>query len=395
VLDSILDGGVLLPGKYAMCEKCAFMTGLPSGSLADLRATQPPESDQRVLRYTSNQPYSDALKKQPLENLKVDGLRKAAITFHNNMVRLDNLSRLPAVMAWASRLFQELLIDSSFEATGHHRYNEKNKDDDAAVRSLFAAKWDEYFKSDPKKRAGDIQQGWEMIESLRAAQLWSGLEASLLAQVTGTWTAIETLLGDLWVASLNTHPHTLSALRGKKYKSKRSDDDEGVDDDEPDHDDSLTSKQRAAADAKSIRLNKTKLQKYGFDLSRNMGDALKYRFTFSKLDSARDAYHRAFPDDPEGRHVRDAVCHVSLDALVALRNVIVHCSGMSDDVYRNAIKGLRNAKGEKILDDVPVGFAIPIDGTVVLSVVLPALRTGVEIVHAVDNWIQVHSKRAE
>jgi hypothetical protein len=34
--------------------------------------------------------------------------------------------------------------------------------------------------------------------------------------ITGTWTAIETMIGDLWEAALNTHPEILAALNGTR-----------------------------------------------------------------------------------------------------------------------------------------------------------------------------------
>lgn len=42
-----------------------------------------------------------------------------------------------------------------------------------------------------------------------------GLRAILVSQLTGMWTAFETLAGDLWEMALNVHPYGLSELKGK------------------------------------------------------------------------------------------------------------------------------------------------------------------------------------
>jgi hypothetical protein len=45
-----------------------------------------------------------------------------------------------------------------------------------------------------------------------------GLEALLFAQILGTWTAFETMAGDLWETAINLHPAGLAELKGTKKR---------------------------------------------------------------------------------------------------------------------------------------------------------------------------------
>lgn len=49
-------------------------------------------------------------------------------------------------------------------------------------------------------------------------ELLSGFEAWIASQITGTWTAFESMSGDLWQAALNCKPKELAKLSGQKGK---------------------------------------------------------------------------------------------------------------------------------------------------------------------------------
>jgi hypothetical protein len=59
-----------------------------------------------------------------------------------------------------------------------------------------------------------------------------GLEAMLSSALTGTWTAFETMAGDLWETAVNIHPAVLAELRGKRKRQENPPQDSETDEKE-------------------------------------------------------------------------------------------------------------------------------------------------------------------
>lgn len=231
------------------------------------------------------------------------------------------------------------------------------------------------------KRHKDWQEsnepGWNefaLKEHLRGAQVLSGLvEVPLGAYgfvhmfsgyITGTWTAIETMLGDLWEAALNAHPNVLASLDGKpkgavaRMEARSS---------------------RSEHESKKLDLNLA--AKYGFDLRHSMGTIfrLERRFEFTRLSSAREAYLRAF--SKKASRVETAIKSDSLEALSVVRNVLLHRAGEADDEYVKHQARLKlpiAAKGEKI----------KLDGQNTAALIKPAIASSKSLMIAVDDWFK-------
>jgi hypothetical protein len=67
--------------------------------------------------------------------------------------------------------------------------------------------------------------------------------------------------------------------------------------------------------------------------AKEMGAVHKVRFEFSRLDGIREAYASAFPEKEGSKDIDAALTDDALDALSALRNVIVHRGGKADKEY--------------------------------------------------------------
>jgi hypothetical protein len=149
-----------------------------------------------------------------------------------------------------------------------------------------------------------------------------GFLEMLSTPITGTWTAIEALLGDLWEASLNCHPKTLALLKGKADRIGKSSTE-------------IPQYQRSGSDpdreTKSVPLNLIGMN--GFDLRNSMGTVFRRqrRFEFTRLPSIREAYSQAF-SVKYGR-IDAALGNKSLDCLSAVRNLIVHKASIADAEY--------------------------------------------------------------
>jgi hypothetical protein len=109
-----------------------------------------------------------------------------------------------------------------------------------------------------------------------------GLIAILSNAITNSWTAFETLSGDLWELAINLHPQELSKLDGRGSGKKARDEDK--------------------------KLDLSYVHRHNYNLSSVMGTILKNRYGFSFVseikNAYRDAFARDFPDlddliDPE------------------------------------------------------------------------------------------------
>ncbi len=175
------------------------------------------------------------------------------------------------------------------------------------------------------------------------------------AQITGIWTAFESMAEELWRAALNVHPEGLSELRGGKKGS--------------------------SADDKKIDLSY--LHRHNYDLSDKMGDVLCERYSFDRLDDIRKAYREAFYCDDD--RIKTAVEDRSLDAVSLTRHVIVHNGGIMDDKFLKRRADLPSA----ILGEA--GAPLPLDGSIVQALIVPVISKGWELIEAVDAWLDLHA----
>jgi hypothetical protein len=194
------------------------------------------------------------------------------------------------------------------------------------------------------------------------------LEASLMSYITTAWTIIETMSGDLWEAAINAHPGTLAHLNGKANRLKRS------------HD-------RSSASSKEPRESKTvpldAIAMHGFDVRAQMGAILRAaKFEFSRFESIREAYASAF--DRDFTQIDQALSNAALDALNAVRNLIVHKDGIVDAEFLKKRSTLTSLpKGQ-------VGKILFLDGEIIVALIKPAITAANQLLRAVDDWLAKH-----
>jgi hypothetical protein len=186
--------------------------------------------------------------------------------------------------------------------------------------------------------------------------------------ITGTWSAIESMIADLWEAALNTHPRALASLNGKPRKATYSND--------PERDQSRSRDQ----DGPKIDLNL--VARHDFDLRKCMGTIFRSerRYGFTRLSGAREAYMRAFPKKNSPR-VDSAIESKSLDILSAVRNVLLHRAGEADDEY------VRQQQQFLTLPKAGKGEKIRLNGQNTSEIIKSAIASSKSLMIAVDDWI--------
>jgi hypothetical protein len=288
---------------------------------------------------------------------------------------------LPGGAVWLIKHLEHFSDQARLELTGHLG---QPQDDELKIvvgerAAAMAQAW--HARPDPQdmpinRSAAAILDFLLISTGDHGPGIWLGLEAILNAQITGMWTAFEVLAGDLWEAALNSHPHGLAELKGKRKKNGESKHPPlGAED--------LTAP-TAAKEADELRLvvSRSFLQRNKFDLKSLWGTALKPEDGFAGLKAIREAYVRAFHKDYQ--EIDDAVMSPCFDKLSSVRNVIVHRGGFADDKFLREVKNFSEFCG--------IGHKerIPIDGRMVDSLVRPAIDQSCALIKAVDAWIVDH-----
>lgn len=211
---------------------------------------------------------------------------------------------------------------------------------------------------------------------LDAAQSLNGLAGNPIGALSiyqmfpvsavSAWTAIETMLGDLWEAALNCHPATLAALKGAPKRIAKS------------AYQAANETKASDSDQKLVPLHLIEMNK--FDLRSCMGTVFRQqrRFEFTRLSSIREAYSCAFAE--KSSPIDTALSQRSLDALSAVRNVIVHKGGYVDAEYIRHTKNLKIPKAD-------IGRRIRLSGETTATLIRDALSTSKSLFIAVDDWI--------
>ena len=189
------------------------------------------------------------------------------------------------------------------------------------------------------------------------------LLASMMSYVTTGWTIIETMSGDLWEGAFKAHPSSLANLGGspKRLKGRQIN----------------KSSSQVPKESKNIPVDD--ISRYEFNIANKMGTILRTKFYFASLAGIREAYSCAFNE--RSAQIDDALNDDSLDALSAVRNVIVHRDAQADAEY---------VKRTKFLKSIPrseIGRHIFLDGETVVGLLKPAMSAANRLLIAVDQWL--------
>jgi hypothetical protein len=326
--------------------------------------------------------YANASFKTP--TLKTPELEPVLKVFRYNFHRVRHLMITPAIIGYTAMQFQRhidvaaLEIEGSLDNTDNLSSLESRPNVGERVSELHDARleqdsamlgtpaWDKFVSEN--HRLGAIP-----VNMLARAPFGSGGFDFLLSSfVIGSWSAFETMAGDLWERALNIDPSGLAHLRGNPNRLRKNG--------KPAFGGAKTKKD----DPQSKSVDLDLIQFHKFDLRNKMGTILRSRYEFSRLSTIREAYSAAF--DTNTAQVDAALKDDSLDALSVVRNVLVHKAAIIDQEYA------RRAQGLKSLPKVEIGKLLLLDGEIVVSLIKPALIQASRLLGAVDEWLHKHKK---
>jgi hypothetical protein len=305
-------------------------------------------------------------------NPKTTELQPIADFFRGRCARLRALMQLPAQVGNVTIKMRDTYIRSVHEVTGGFSTDNLTAAQVAKIdirsNEIFTEVTDEALRL-KKTPDWDAHAHKQLIDGLVGVEIMGSdassigaMQASMMSYLTTGWTIVETMSADLWEAALNVHPSSLANLTGSPKRLKGG---------------QINQSGSMPRDSKSARLDE--ISRHGFNVANKMGTILHGRFEFSSLDGIREAYASAF--DKGAAEIDRAITDKSLDALSAVRNVIVHRDGQADDEY---------IKKTKFLGTIPKAVAgqhLLFDGEIVVRLLKPAIAAANQLLIGVDNWL--------
>jgi hypothetical protein len=338
-------------------------------------------SDSLVMTKVPNFPVRDfklgaiarlAMEDWNLPKLRSPALEEVAVSFRANVSSVRLMMSLPTTIAGATAQTHRIYDIAEFEITGKIDESispEDKKKIDARAQKMLRELAEQHDRGQENadtawdSAALDYHLGFaEMLKGLVEKPLGaSGFIHMFSGYVTFTWTAIETMIGDLWEAAVNTHPKILAGLNGKPRKSAN-----------------YPAVKTSGDQDRKFDLNL--VAKHDYNLRNCMGTIFRSerRFEFTRLSSAREAYMKAFSE--KSSKVDAAITSTSFDALSAVRNVLLHKAGVVDDQYVQQQKYLAIPKAAK-------GERVKLDGQNISDLIKPAISSSKSLMIAVDDWI--------
>ena len=168
---------------------------------------------------------------KPCKSLKTSVASEVAKAFVGNMDRVAALPLYPIKLLIAEEGYNKAVIREMTKLTGES-YPEilmKNRDKYRAARLLAEENLGQIPLEEMQALEAEVMSRASLDKSAQTeakmaqcnAYLSKAIEAVLSGMAIGTWTAFETLAGDLWVATLNAHPRDLDRLAGQENASMR------------------------------------------------------------------------------------------------------------------------------------------------------------------------------
>lgn len=206
----------------------------------------------------------------------------------------------------------------------------------------------------------------------------------LASVVVMAWTAFETLAGDLWADAVNIRPSRLAHLAGNRNRieqlTRKRPKQKG---------ESSAATQPATggkqADGVVLRLSDIdKITRGTFNMSQCVGSVLRRRINFTRLEDIREAYSRAFRAEDSASStdgIDAALASQSLDALSAVRNLIVHRAGVADATY------LEDMLKSPTTPRLQLKQELQLSGEIVRGLIDPVATCCVDLVQATDGWL--------
>jgi len=188
----------------------------------------------------------------------------------------------------------------------------------------------------------------------------------LSAMLSGSWTAFESLVGDLWVVALNKGSRKFARNIYTKTAGNMTPDNDGK-----------------KSDHKMVHI--TAIEDFDFDLREKMGSLLRDngKVDFQSLKNTATAYEEAFGQSAGALFDKKNKDQANILVLSAIRNSIEHRAGRVDLNFQRRVRGC-TASTYCSLEKIPLNELLPIDGEMVKELCTSVTKSATDIMKFVD-----------
>ncbi len=296
--------------------------------------------------------------------------------FRRNVERIVSLVELPLLFNYLSHLTQHFIVSATYRKTGKFIVTEGEKGDPNDTNSLsyniqqHAKRVAENYKTNINSHYQDMIQigssNFDYWGNHLGSCVSTGFDALAMGVIVSSWTAFETLSGDLWEVCLNDRPGLgLVAL-----------------DAEPRDDDQ---------ESEMVRKGKVRykmpvklLIECDYNFRNRMGTLLRKKWDFSNKSQSLDAYVKVFRDKKHKNDLKSIFDDQHIRWLSATRNVIVHNAGIADPEF------LQLTGKHPVYSTLKKGDPLLFDGENVHHHMMAAISGGNALVSFVREWLTNH-----
>jgi hypothetical protein len=302
-----------------------------------------------------------------------------ASVFEKNIQRALSLAQLPEFIARSTKRITEITLAASeniLKSAPPEILTGSHADIRAYIEPRFADEMlhlDELRGHTPQALQEESDASSNILKALLVVDskhpVLDGMESLYISLIVNIWTSFEAMSGDLWEKALNFHPQSLAALKGSETRILRQ---AGLSK-------QVRSDEETASKGVITISDLTSLTRGNYELADKMGTLLRRRFRFTILEGIRAAYSEAFCKDCE--RIDECLSSHSLDALAALRNVVVHKAGIADSEYTKKAKAFAELPQTNELQPIVVSAELTRD------LINPVIQRGSALLLAVDEWL--------
>ncbi len=282
-----------------------------------------------------------------LKVLTVPFIKPCAEGFFQNIRQTESLLLMPIIMFGFLEVENHIADDFRTSAVEHWSLG---KDCSSFLKDFH---YKPFRVSDIPDFGGRVQKRIDetLIQPVFGPPLQQAMQVLYSAAISASWTALECLASDLWVASLNEGAVPLAQ---NAFTT--------LDQLEPCE---LTSKQIPVGLA----------ARYGFDLRHCLGTVLKPKFDFTSVSGIQKAY-KVFPMKDD--HLQRLLAAPLLSELEATRHLIVHRASTVDGEYKR-----------RTSSTLEVGTQFSFSKEKVSSFAMVSQETGFQLLAEVNDWFNV------
>src|SRR5579864_5644027 len=182
-------------------------------------------------------------------------------------------------------------------------------------------------------------------------------DTMMSSQLILSWSAFETLAGDLWEEAVNAHPRILANMRA-----------------------GVRANTRGTQESKTLPMRF--LEMHGYDIKNKMGTILiEHRGPFQTLDKIADAYQSTFPRGACSASSPEFWKNPDVRSACAIRNLIIHQAGVIDEDFS------KQHRGDPRLSGYKPGERFALDGELMRKILPGLYLFAGELIRSVDTWI--------